>query len=37
LLARLARDLTELAREFEASSTHCYELGGLEEIEEWPS
>jgi hypothetical protein len=33
----LARDLTELAREFEASSAHCYELGGLGEIEEWLS
>ena len=35
--ASLARDLSKLAREFEASSTHCYELGGLEEIQEWPS
>jgi hypothetical protein len=35
--AGLARDLAELAREFQASSTHCYVLGGMEEVQEWPS
>ena len=34
--AGLARDLSELAHEFAASNTHCYELGGMEEVQEWP-
>jgi hypothetical protein len=37
LIAEAMRQDSTIAREFEASSTHCYELGGLEEIREWPS
>lgn len=32
----LARDISALAQDFAATSTHVYELTGLQEIEEWP-
>jgi hypothetical protein len=32
----LARDISALAQDFAASSTHVYELNGLTEIEDWP-
>ena len=31
----LARDISALAQDFAATSTHVYELTGLQEIEEW--
>lgn len=33
----LARDISALARDFAASSTHVYELSGLQEIQERPA
>jgi len=33
----LARDISALAQDFAASSTHVYELSGLHEIQEWPA
>jgi hypothetical protein len=32
----LARDISALALDFSATSSHVYELSGLQEIEEWP-
>jgi hypothetical protein len=32
----LARDISALAHDFAARTTHVYQLNDLQEIEEWP-